>query len=159
MEILIVVRLCCNCTYGEVGGCGCEFGCRSGSDAAGALARGWLSLLGVGGYVVLCSLKLGASLFQALLNHLGSGTWGHAFAFPAGQGVVLVAGQQWAGVGKGTPLCLGCAAGKAMGRGPRLLARGCECGGAGTSVCQQHRVSLPAAACPCAAVHGAAVLG
>lgn len=108
---------------------------------------------------MLRSLKLGASLFQALLNHLGSSTCGHAFAFPAGQGLVLVAGQQWAEMGRGTPLCLGCAAGVAMGRGPHLLARGCECGGAGMSVCRQHRVSLPAAACPRAAVRGAAVLG
>lgn len=65
-----------------------------GSDAAGTLAWSRLSLLGDGGCcVVLCSLKLGASLFQALLNHLSSGTRGHALPFPSEQELVLAAGQ------------------------------------------------------------------
>lgn len=93
MEILVVVRLCCNCTYGEVGWCSSEFGCWWGAMLLGTLAWGRLSLHGGGGCVVLCSLKLGVSLFQALLNHLGSGTCSHALAFPAGQGLVLVAGR------------------------------------------------------------------
>lgn len=49
---------------------------------------------------MLCRLKLGASLFQARLNHLGSGTRSHALAVPAGQGLVPVMGQKelgWAG--------------------------------------------------------------
>jgi len=58
---------------------------------------------GGGGCVVLCSLKLGASLFQTLLNHLGSGTRGHALAFPAGQGLVPAAGQRRAGTAGGPP--------------------------------------------------------
>lgn len=65
-----------------------------GSDAAGTPAWSRLSLLGDRGCcVVLCSLKLGASLFQALLNHLSSGTRGHALPFPSEQELVLAAGQ------------------------------------------------------------------
>lgn len=79
-----------------------RFGVPIGSDAAGSVPG-----VGGGGCVVLCRLKLGASLFQARLNHLGSGTRSHALAGPAGQGLLPVMGQkelEWAG---GPPLPCG----------------------------------------------------
>lgn len=48
--------------------------------------RGVCAAGGVEAAVVLCRMKLGASLFQARLNHLGSGTRSHALAVPSGHG-------------------------------------------------------------------------
>lgn len=53
---------------------------------------------------MFCSLKLGTSLFQALLNHLGSGIHGHALAFPVGRGSC----QWWDSEGLGIPLTVLC---------------------------------------------------
>lgn len=65
MEILVIIRLCCNCTYGE-GWRGLWCG-GSVSPAAGPTS------LRDGGGFVLCSLKLGASLFWAV-DPPGSGS-------------------------------------------------------------------------------------
>lgn len=94
------------------GGFTCRGGCRPLSSLAG-------------GGIVLRSLKLGASLFPAPSSRLGSGTRGHALAGPAGPGLVLVAAM-------GEPRSRGLCAGVAMGRGPCLLAAGCEQLGAAT---------------------------
>lgn len=67
-----------------------RFGVPVGSDVSGSVPRG-------GGCVVLCRVKLGASLFQARLNHPGSGTRSHALA---GLGLVPGMGHKergWAG--------------------------------------------------------------
>lgn len=69
-----------------------RFGVPVGSDVSGSVPGG-------GGCVVLCRVKLGASLFQARLNHPGSGTRSHALA---GLGLVTVTGMGhkelgWAG--------------------------------------------------------------
>lgn len=70
MEILVIIRLCCNCTYGE-GWRGLWCG-GSVSPAAGPTS------LRDGGGFVLCSLKLGASLFWALSIRLALATWPRA---------------------------------------------------------------------------------
>lgn len=135
MEILVVVRLCCNCTYGEARWGGFEFGCRWGAMLRGCWLGAGCPCWGRGSCIVLCSLKLGASLFQALLNHLGSGTWGHALAFAAGQGLVPAVGRRGTGAGGGgIPSAWAVPRRMAMGSGLRLLDGGWEHRGAGTPV-------------------------
>ena len=67
MEILVIIRLCCNCTYGE--------GWRGLWCGGSVSPAEMLTSLRDGGGFVLCNLKLGSSLFRALLNRLAPAEW------------------------------------------------------------------------------------
>lgn len=136
MEILVIVRLCCNCTYGEVGvgsvasnsGAGGERCCGDASLGLAVLAKGWRLRRALQPEVG--SVFVPGSIESSWLRHMQPRA-----RVPHGAGGSCrrrdSEGLGWAARG---PLCLGCAAGMAIGRGPRLLAGGCDHRGVGAAV-------------------------